>query len=295
MSSQTTWTINPKQLSQVTAKLDLAGEKVYPIDKNAKGYYESQGSVKGHIAKDIAVVEGSDVYSPMAGTVLRTNVMDSRGYGNLIEILLPSGEIMYFAHLSEFLVKPGQFVQAGEKIALTGNTFSAPGSSTGPHLHFAVKDTQGDWLEPEKFFGGEVKDTSSDTSGQNLTLQRTAARMNDVQKAQEGDIPAYYESDTSVPYLSSPSDGLTSSAAAGFAAATGLDLVDSASESETSDELPEGTTMVKIASLGALGDLEVPVRWPRLIAIGLGALLLVVGLIGVSGKTYKLATSGSTK
>ena len=60
------------------------------------------------------------------------------GYGNLMDVWLPSQKIqMRIAHLSRFIKKSGQF-SAGEVLAKTGGAPGDPGagSSTGPHLHF---------------------------------------------------------------------------------------------------------------------------------------------------------------
>ena len=52
-----------------------------------------------------------------------------------------------YAHLHKILVKRGQEVDRGEKIALVGNT----GLSTGPHLHYEVH-IDGVAVDPLKYF-----------------------------------------------------------------------------------------------------------------------------------------------
>jgi murein DD-endopeptidase MepM/ murein hydrolase activator NlpD len=66
------------------------------------------------------------------GTVVRAGW--ASGYGNVIFINHIDGKQTRYGHLSRVLVKVGQKVNQGQKIALSGNT----GVSTGPHVHFEI-------------------------------------------------------------------------------------------------------------------------------------------------------------
>jgi murein DD-endopeptidase MepM/ murein hydrolase activator NlpD len=56
-------------------------------------------------------------------------------YGKMLEIDHGSGLVSRYAHASQLLVKQGDLVMAGQRVAVVGTT----GRSTGPHLHFEVR------------------------------------------------------------------------------------------------------------------------------------------------------------
>jgi murein DD-endopeptidase MepM/ murein hydrolase activator NlpD len=73
------------------------------------------------------------VTAAQAGTVLYVGWMT--GYGNVVVLDHGGGVSTVYAHLSSFVVQPGQAVERGQVIARVGST----GWSTGPHLHFEVR------------------------------------------------------------------------------------------------------------------------------------------------------------
>ncbi len=91
------------------------------------------GKRDGHTGMDLAVPTGTPVRAALPGTV-RVAKYDS-SYGYYVSIGHENGLITLYAHNSRLLVRPGQSVQAGDVVSLSGST----GRSTGPHLHFEVR------------------------------------------------------------------------------------------------------------------------------------------------------------
>jgi murein DD-endopeptidase MepM/ murein hydrolase activator NlpD len=85
-----------------------------------------------HWGIDLAAPMRTPEYSAGDGVVLRAGA--ASGFGLAVYILHEDGDVTVYGHMDEILVKPGEYVEAGEKIALLGNR----GQSTGPHLHFEV-------------------------------------------------------------------------------------------------------------------------------------------------------------
>lgn len=85
-----------------------------------------------HKGVDWATPVGTAVMASSGGTVVKAGW--GSGYGYVVYINHADGRQTRYGHLSKVLVKPGQVVKQGEKIALSGNT----GRSTGPHVHFEI-------------------------------------------------------------------------------------------------------------------------------------------------------------
>jgi murein DD-endopeptidase MepM/ murein hydrolase activator NlpD len=85
-----------------------------------------------HYGIDLAAPMRTPEYAAGDGVVLRAGA--ASGFGLAVYILHGNGDVTVYGHMDEILVEPGQYVDAGETIALLGNR----GQSTGPHLHFEV-------------------------------------------------------------------------------------------------------------------------------------------------------------
>ena len=97
-----------------------------------------------HQGVDLPLKTGDPVYATFCGRV-RISQYNKGGYGNLVIIRHDNGLETYYGHLSERMVEPGQWVEAGQIIGLGGST----GRSTGPHLHFETR-YYGQSFDPER-------------------------------------------------------------------------------------------------------------------------------------------------
>ena len=91
------------------------------------------GASTYHKGIDIACSVGSAVMASNGGTVSSAGWQS--GYGYVVYIDHGNGVQTRYGHLSKILVRVGETVKQGERIALSGNT----GNSTGPHCHFEIR------------------------------------------------------------------------------------------------------------------------------------------------------------
>jgi hypothetical protein len=87
-----------------------------------------------HMGVDYSCVVGTPIYAAADGTARRGDQGDD-GFGRYIRIEARDSVYIYTAHLSEWSVYDYALVHAGQQIGLSGDT----GNSTGPHLHFEVR------------------------------------------------------------------------------------------------------------------------------------------------------------
>ena len=173
------------------AQVSLAQKQSYP-----KGYYQfpirpglpnslagGLGDLRSnhfHAGLDIRTQqrEGLPVYAAAEGYVYKVAVQRT-GYGNVIYLRHPNGQTTVYGHLLKFsdplatwvrqeqykkqtfeidlFPEADQFAfKKGEVIALSGNT----GGSAGPHLHFEVRDSKNNYLNPLYFGFDEIKDVT---------------------------------------------------------------------------------------------------------------------------------------
>ena len=133
------------QLSVLEALLvhDSANRKflptLYPI---LDGWYSSNfgyridpfnGQQSMHEGIDFPAEAGTPIVAAASGKVIYAEWHTQ--YGKMLEIDHGNGLVSRYAHSSSLLVKEGDLVVRGQRVATVGST----GRSTGPHLHFEVR------------------------------------------------------------------------------------------------------------------------------------------------------------
>lgn len=128
-------------LNKITSSF---GHRIHPVT----------GKKSFHNGIDIAGKIGEKIYSPGPGKV--QNIYKNDVGGNQLIIKHSNGFVSGYAHLNKILVKLGEPVDNQTIIAEVGRT----GRVTGPHLHFTLKDSKGEFVDPLKFLQKNITKTS---------------------------------------------------------------------------------------------------------------------------------------
>ena len=97
----------------------------------------------GHKGIDYLTPMRTPILASESGTVTAAG-WDTTGYGYRVIIKHADGNSTLYAHLKMVCVVAGQKVQKGQVIGYSGTT----GNSTGPHLHFEIRDASGKAFDP---------------------------------------------------------------------------------------------------------------------------------------------------
>lgn len=102
------------------------------------------GQLAMHAGVDFAAPVGTPIYAAAGGVVASAETHSV--FGNMVSIDHGNQLSTLYAHASRLVVKAGDIVKKGQKIAEVGTT----GRSTGPHLHFEVH-VKGQAQNPSRF------------------------------------------------------------------------------------------------------------------------------------------------
>ena len=132
--------------SKATELQSWQGDFKPPVTAPISGVYGTERVFNGqvqsrHLGTDYAVSAGTPVHAINAGTVVLAQQLYFEG--GFIVIDHGQGLMSLYLHLSDFKVKQGDDIQAGQLIALSGGS----GRATGPHLHLAVR-WEGVYVDP---------------------------------------------------------------------------------------------------------------------------------------------------
>ncbi len=95
-------------------------------------YHPIYGYYALHSGVDLAASSGTPIYATKSGTVTMADYSSVNGY--FVSINHGDGYSSLYAHMTNYIVSNGQYVNQGDVIGYVGTT----GWSTGPHLHFEI-------------------------------------------------------------------------------------------------------------------------------------------------------------
>lgn len=126
---------NPKEPAHDVGPVGTVAQTSYYIAPLSH-YIKTQG-IHGYNAVDLADPIGTPIVAAAEGDVIVAKEGGwNGGYGSYVVIQHSNGSQTLYGHMSEVDVYDGAHVQQGQVIGAVGTT----GKSTGPHLHFEIRN-----------------------------------------------------------------------------------------------------------------------------------------------------------
>lgn len=113
---------------------EVGFQMMWPVESHRISNPYGERNLGFHTGIDIAAQLGEDIYAAQDGVVVYSGFKGTYGY--MVIINHNNDVSTSYAHCSKLLVNAGEKVAKGEVIGYVGNT----GRSTGPHLHFEVRE-----------------------------------------------------------------------------------------------------------------------------------------------------------
>ena len=107
------------------------------------------GASTDHKGVDIGAPYYSDVFAAQSGMVIQAGW--NGGYGYCVTIAHEEGVATLYAHLNDYYVRVGEYVDRGEVIGECGST----GISSGPHIHYEIR-VNGSQIDPIPYLPGYI-------------------------------------------------------------------------------------------------------------------------------------------
>ncbi|UGB31726.1 M23 family metallopeptidase [Metabacillus sp. B2-18] len=101
-----------------------------------------------HTGMDVNFPSGTGIHSVHSGVVEKVVNYGDENLGKGIFVKGENGETTIYGHMRDISISEGQRVSEGTMIGHSGST----GHSTGPHLHFAEKNAEGNFVDPTHHF-----------------------------------------------------------------------------------------------------------------------------------------------
>ncbi|AGY57832.1 M23 family metallopeptidase [Gloeobacter kilaueensis] len=145
-------TLSPEQFWQLPFRRPSGGRisSGFGLRRTYNGVLEQNYYHRGY---DFAAPQGAGVIAPAAGRVVLvgTTQRGFRLHGNTLVLDHGQGVTSIYIHLSRILVRRGEMVKAGQRIALVGSS----GRATGAHLHWGIY-AHGVAIDPADWLAGRI-------------------------------------------------------------------------------------------------------------------------------------------